>query len=63
MDITLYYVCSICTAILVWEWFKDYVGNIQLNPVKELAEIPDHSSFFILAPHNRYKEEPLLHVA
>ena len=55
MHIKFFY-AHINPAIFVWKWIKDYVGNIQLNPVKELAEIPNHSSFFILAPHNRYKE-------
>lgn len=43
----------------VWQafkWVKDYVGTIQLNPKKELLEIPYHSSFFILSPDNRLRE-------
>ena len=38
----------------MWRWFTDYIGTIQFDPTKELAEIPDHSAFFILSPDNRY---------
>ncbi len=40
---------------LMLSWVIGYVGTIQLNPAKELAEIPEHSSFFILSPDNRCK--------
>ena len=40
-------------VLRMWHWFTDYIGTIQLDPKKELAEIPDHSAFFILSPDNR----------
>jgi hypothetical protein len=42
------------TVLQVWEWIKDYSGTIVFNPANELKEIPSHSSFFALAPDNRY---------
>ena len=32
---------------------KEYSGTLVFNPADELKEIPNHSSFFILAPDNR----------
>ncbi len=40
----------------VISWVIAYVGNIQLDPAKELLAIPDHSSFFILAKDNKWVE-------
>ncbi|CAI8010565.1 Voltage-dependent L-type calcium channel subunit alpha-1C [Geodia barretti] len=39
----------------MWRWFTDYIGTIQFDPTKELAEIPDHSAFFILSPDNSFR--------
>ena len=41
-------------VLRMWHWFRDYIGTIQFDPTKELAEIPGHSAFFILSPDNRY---------
>jgi voltage-dependent calcium channel L type alpha-1D len=39
----------------MWRWFSDYIGTIQFDPTRELAEIPDHSAFFILSPDNSFR--------
>ena len=50
--ITIFNYCN--TVRQVWEWIKEYSGTIVFNPANELKEIPNHSSFFALAPDNRY---------
>lgn len=43
----------------MWNWFTDYIGTIEFDPKNELAEIPNHSAFFILSPDNRSQSNPL----
>jgi hypothetical protein len=39
----------------MWHWFTNYIGTIQFDPKTELAEIPNHSAFFILSPDNSFR--------
>ena len=44
----------------IWEWMKEYSGTLVFNPAHELKEIPNHSSFFILAPDNRSESSSMI---
>ena len=46
--------CVVCIVGLIKQWAKSYFGSIELDPRKELESIPKHSTFFIIAPDNRY---------
>ena len=50
---TVHTVILSSVVLRMWCWFTDYIGTIQLDPTKELAEIPNHSAFFIISPDNR----------
>ena len=53
MYISLSLSLHVATVQRMWHWFTDYIGTIQFDPNTELAEIPNHSAFFILSPENR----------